>query len=87
MPFFIPNNSNIIPPYTDSTAMKWGWMWKIPVQGRYGCGYVYDSDRVSDEDAKLELDNEIGFEVEVPRLIDFEPGRLEKIYEKNDCSC
>ena len=83
MPFFIPNNSNIIPPYTDSTAMKWGWMWKIPVQGRYGCGYVYDSDRVSDEDAKLELDNEIGFEVEVPRLIDFEPGRLDKIYEKN----
>jgi tryptophan halogenase len=83
MPFFIPNNSQIIPPYTDSTAMKWGWMWKIPVQGRYGCGYVYDSDRISDEEAKKELDSEIGFEVEVPRLINFEPGRYENIYEKN----
>lgn len=83
MPFFIPNNSQIIPPYTDSTAMKWGWMWKIPVQGRYGCGYVYDSDRISDEAAKAELDQEVGFEVEVPRLLNFEPGRYEKIYEKN----
>jgi tryptophan halogenase len=83
MPFFIPNNSQIIPPYTDSTAMKWGWMWKIPVQGRFGCGYVYDSDRISDEEAKAELDQEIGIEVDVPRLLNFEPGRYEKIYEKN----
>jgi tryptophan halogenase len=83
MPFFIPNNSQIIPPYTDSTAMKWGWMWKIPVQGRFGCGYVYDSDRISDDDAKAELDQEIGIEVDVPRLLNFEPGRYEKIYEKN----
>lgn len=83
MPFFIPNNSTVIPPYTESTAMKYGWMWKIPVQGRYGCGYVFDSDRISDEEAKLEIDKEVGFEVEVPRTIDFEPGRYEKIYEKN----
>lgn len=83
MPFFIPNDLPILPPYTDATAMKWGWMWKIPVQGRFGCGYVYDSDRISDEEAKLELDQEIGYDVEIPRLIDFEPGRYEKIYEKN----
>lgn len=83
MPFFLNNQSTIIPPYTESTAMKWGWMWKIPVQGRYGCGYVYDSDRISDDEAKAELDKEIGLEVEVPRLINFEPGRYEKIYEKN----
>ena len=83
MPFFVPNNTEIIPPYTDATAMKWGWMWNIPVQGRYGCGYVYDSDRISDEEAKAELDTELGFEVEVPRTINFEPGRYEKIYEKN----
>lgn len=83
MPFFIQNPSQIIPPYTDSTAMKWGWMWRIPVQGRYGCGYVYDSDRITDEQAKQELDQELGFEVEVPRVINFEPGRYENIYEKN----
>jgi tryptophan halogenase len=83
MPFFIPNNSSIIPPYTESTAMKWGWMWKIPVQGRYGCGYVYDSDRVSDDEAKKELDKEVGIEVDVPKIINFDSGRYEKIYEKN----
>jgi tryptophan halogenase len=83
MPFFIDNPSQIIPPYTDSTAMKWGWMWRIPVQGRYGCGYVYDSDRITDDQAKQEIDQELGFEVDVPRVINFEAGRYEKIYEKN----
>lgn len=83
MPFFIQNPSQIIPPYTESTAMEWGWMWKIPVQGRHGCGYVYDSDRISDDQAKQELDRELGFEVEIPRLLNFEPGRYKNIYEKN----
>ena len=83
MPFFIQNPTNIIPPYTDSVAMKYGWMWKIPVQGRYGCGYVFDSDRISDDEAKREIDNTVGFEVNVPRVINFEPGRFEKIYIKN----
>jgi tryptophan halogenase len=83
MPFFVQNSSNIIPPYTDSVAMKWGWMWKIPVQGRYGCGYVFDSDRITDDEAKKELDFAIGYDVEVPRLINFEPGRFEKLFEKN----
>ena len=83
MPFFIQNSTNIIPPYTDSVAMKWGWMWRIPVQGRYGCGYVFDSDRVSNDDAKQEIDKALGFEVEIPRVIDFEPGRFEKIFVKN----
>jgi tryptophan halogenase len=83
MPFFVQNDSNIIPPYTDSTAMKYGWMWKIPVQGRHGCGYVFDSDRITDDQAKEEIDKELGFEVTVPRTINFEPGRYEKIYKKN----
>ena len=83
MPFFIQNPTQIIPPYTESVAMKWGWMWKIPVQGRHGCGYVFDSNRVSDDDAKKELDYMLGIEVEVPRLINFEPGRFENVIEKN----
>jgi tryptophan halogenase len=83
MPFFIQNPTNIIPPYTDSVAMKWGWMWRIPVQGRYGCGYVFDSNRVSNEDAKKEIDNILGVEVDIPRVIDFDPGRFEKIFIKN----
>jgi len=83
MPFFKQNNTDKIPPYTDSTAMKWGWMWDIPVQGRHGCGYVYDSDRISDDEAKRELDETLGYEVEVPRTIEFNPGRLEKIYQNN----
>lgn len=83
MPFFVPNNSTVIPPYTESTAMKYGWIWKIPVQGRFGCGYVFDSDRISNEEAKKEIDYALGYDVEIPRTIDFAPGRFKKIYEKN----
>jgi tryptophan halogenase len=49
LPFLIPNENNDIPPYTEAIALKYGWMWKIPVDGRYGCGYVFDSDFISDE--------------------------------------
>jgi len=83
MPFFKQNNSESIPPYTEAVAMRWGWMWDIPVQGRHGCGYVFDSDRISDDQAKQELDETLGYDVEIPRVINFEPGRLDKIYQKN----
>lgn len=38
-----------IEPYTESIATDYGWIWKIPLQHRYGCGYVYDSRLVSNE--------------------------------------
>ena len=38
MPFFIQNDNEELPPFTESIAMKYGWIWKIPIQGRYGCG-------------------------------------------------
>src|SRR6056300_141304 len=68
IPFFIPiREDEEIPPYTEAIAMKYGWMWKIPTQERYGCGYVYDKNMVSDEDAKKEVDEYLGYEVESPR--------------------
>src|SRR5690606_2406432 len=38
IPFVLPKPERL-PPYTESVAMKNGWMWKIPVQERMGCGY------------------------------------------------
>jgi tryptophan halogenase len=56
-PFFLPPDDDFIPPYTEAIAMSSGWVWKIPVQGRYGCGYVYDSTYLTDEQAKQEIIN------------------------------
>ena len=54
MPFFIQNETKDLPPFTESIAMKYGWIWKIPVNGRYGCGYVFDSSMTTDEEARQE---------------------------------
>ena len=83
VPFFIDNDSTNIPPYTESIAMKYGWMWKIPVQGRFGCGYVFDSRLASDEDIKKELTEYLGFEPTIPRIFDFEPGAYEQVWINN----
>ena len=84
IPFFLPKEKeNNLPPYTESVAMKYGWIWKIPLQERYGCGYVYNSRLVSYEDAKKELDNYLGFSVESPRSFSFIPGYYKNPWTKN----
>ena len=41
-------------PYTLSKAMKAGWMWRIPTNGRWGNGYVFNNNYISADEAKLE---------------------------------
>ena len=83
MPFFIDHDNIKVPPYTEAIAMKYGWVWKIPVEGRYGCGYVYDSDLVSDEQVLEEIKEMFGPDVESPRTFEFEAGRYETPWVKN----
>jgi tryptophan halogenase len=84
MPFFLDNaNENNLPPYTEAIAMKYGWMWKIPVQGRYGCGYVFDSSYVTDEEIKQELEDYLEHEIKSPRMFNFDAGCYEKTWIKN----
>lgn len=85
IPFFLPIDENI-PPYTESIAMDYGWMWKIPLQNRYGCGYVFDSNMISEEKAKLEIDKFMGFEVESPKSFNFNAGFYKNIWIKNSLS-
>lgn len=66
LPFFIPIGDEI-PPYTECVAMKYGWVWKIPLQNRFGCGYVFDSSFISEEEAAKELEDYLGYAPEYPR--------------------
>lgn len=83
LPFFIQNDTKEIPPYTESIAMKYGWMWKIPVQGRFGCGYVFDSDLVTDEEIKKELEEYFGHKIISPRTFTFNPGCFDEVCVNN----
>lgn len=83
MPFFIDHDDTDLEDYTGAIAMKYGWVWKIPVQGRYGCGYVFDSDFITDEQAKAEVEEMLGHSITVPRFFDFKAGSFDKTWIKN----
>ena len=40
-----------IEPYTSAIAMQAGWTWKIPMLSRFGSGYVYSSQFISEDQA------------------------------------
>jgi tryptophan halogenase len=63
--------------------MKNGWMWKIPVQGRFGCGYVFDSDFATDDEIKQELEEYFGHPIQVVNTFNFDAGRYKKTWIKN----
>ncbi len=69
--------------WTLAKAMKFGWRFKIPVQGRHGNGYIFSDKYTTPEKAKLEVEKELGYEIDVGKHIKFDPGRLDKVWIKN----
>jgi tryptophan halogenase len=84
MPFIVQykENEEIIPE-TGTTAMSSGWMWDIPLQTRRGCGYVFDSNFISQEDAKKEVEKHLGQEIEPIRFINFDSGYADTFWKNN----
>lgn len=80
--FFLPQDGEFNA-YTEAIAMDYGWMWKIPLQTRYGCGYAFDPRYISEEEAAAEIDRFVGFNVEKIKVFNFTPGAYEKIWVKN----
>lgn len=74
-----------LPPYTISTGMDAGWSWQIPLQANTGCGYVYSSSHISDEDARCELSQLVGIDVEEAsfKTVDMRIGMRPKAWTKN----
>jgi len=72
-------------PQTISTALKYGWAWKIPLTSRFGNGYVYSSKYVDDDDAEMEHREHLGLvnsDLEARRL-KFKVGRVREHWYKN----
>jgi hypothetical protein len=70
-------------PYTTAHALSSGWMWDIPLKTRRGCGYVYNSNFLSEEDAQKEIETTLGHPIEPIRHLSFDAGRSEKLWYKN----
>lgn len=86
VPFFLDKTEEL-PPYTESIAMKYGWMWKIPLQDRYGCGYVFDSSLISEKEAAEEIEEHLGLIPTYPRAnkggFKFNSGYYKTTWVKN----
>tara|TARA_R110000803_G_scaffold81053_1_gene146935 strand:- start:200 stop:1654 length:1455 start_codon:yes stop_codon:yes gene_type:complete len=82
IPFYLKNEKEI-KPYTQAIAMKYGWMWKIPLKDRIGAGYVYDSDYIDEKEAQKEAEEFLKIKLDIKRSISFEGGRHEKFWVNN----
>jgi tryptophan halogenase len=87
LPFFIDIDTENIPSYTEAIAMDYGWIWKIPLQHRYGCGYVFDSDYINEDQAQEEIEKFLGFKPIYPKKngksFIFDPGCFEEVWINN----
>jgi flavin-dependent dehydrogenase len=69
--------------WTLAKAMNAGWMFKTPVWGRHGNGYIFDSDFIDAENAKLEIEKTLGRKIEIGKQINFNVGMIDNVWIKN----
>jgi tryptophan halogenase len=71
-------------PYTRAIAHRAGWRWQIALQHRVGCGLVYSSRYMSDDEATDKLLRDVGAPpIRDPRLVPFRTGRRLRAWNKN----
>ena len=83
LPFFIPHDNTNIQPHTEAIAMSSGWIWKIPVRDRYGCGYVFDSRFINEDQALAEAQQYFGQELVSPKTFRFNAGAHQRCLINN----
>jgi tryptophan halogenase len=72
-----------IMPETLAWAQNNGWMWQIPKQTQYGCGYVYCDNFITPDHALEELQKTTNRKIEPVRNLKFEVGRLKTFWKNN----
>lgn len=84
LPFIVQYKpEDVFVPETTSTALSSGWMFNIPLTTRRGMGYVFDSDFISVDDAKLEVEKYLGHEIDPIKTIKYDVGYLVDPWKNN----
>lgn len=84
IPFFINKPNQELYQTTIAQAADYGWVWKIPLQNRWGCGYIYDSNLVEEEEIKEEILKLHPLEdIQFNKKINFNAGCYEKVWIEN----
>ncbi len=83
IPFSTEVSSKTIKFETEAHAREAGWTWKIPLQHRNGCGYVFCDGFTTEDKAIQELELKLGHKIEPIKTIKFDPGRWDKIWYNN----
>jgi tryptophan halogenase len=87
--FFLPQEKQLQmkdKTYTEMTSMNCGWMFRIPLQHRWGCGYVFNDKYITVENAKSEVEKYLGKEVTLQKVFDFNPGTYKRSWIGNSIS-
>lgn len=87
--FFLPQETqNILKTktYTKATSMNSGWLFEIPLQHRWGCGYIFNNNFISVEDAKKEIEQLKSKEIILNKIYDFNPGTYKRSWIGNSIS-
>jgi tryptophan halogenase len=82
IPYLYPHDEDVRPE-TVAWAQKNGWMWQIPTQQRYGCGYVYSDMFTTYDKAVEELEQTTNRKIEPLRNLKFDVGRLKNFWVNN----
>lgn len=72
-----------IPLMTLSQAMDYGWLFRSPVWGRFGNGYIFDQNHTDEDNAINEVSKYYGRKIVPAKCITFDPGALDKTWIKN----
>lgn len=71
-------------PYTRAIAHEAGWRWHIPLQHRVGCGLVFSTRHMSEDEAQAKLLREVGAPpLRAPWTVPFRTGRRCKAWNRN----
>jgi tryptophan halogenase len=84
LPFWLElEEGEEIVPVTGAWAQGHGWMWQIPTQQRYGCGYVYCDAYLTPDEAQAEIERALGRPIEPRGDIRINPGRQRDVWLGN----
>ena len=69
--------------WTRAKAMNAGWMFQLPVWGRYGNGYIFDNNYITIDEAKKEVEELFGKKIAFGKEFTYDTGCLDKSWIKN----